>query len=173
MAKLFTDGNKHNELADEVINASTKALSYFFEECQEAIRTKDISAVELYLFYLCQTWFLLKSHILEMGADQNDQMVLFGTIIHKFCNRAASLTFSKNLAAENNNLDFWGQELKKNLIFYQQIANEGGVAELMQVAYNKIIKSDDQDFQSATGKAFLASAYIASVHIEEKLEELM
>lgn len=172
MAKLFTGGNKHNELANEAINASTRAFSYFFREGQKIMNLKDVNTVELYIFYVCQAWFMLESHILEMGADQDDQMRLLITIIYKFCDKAVYLTSSKNSVPENNNLDFWVQEFKKYLIMYKQTINEGGVAKLMQTTYGKIVKSN-QDLESASGKVFLNSTYIASVYIEERLRELM
>lgn len=176
MAKFLTNEQEINELADEVINASSSAFSYFYNESKDLVDLKKINTVELYIFYVCHIWIILESHLMEIGADRDDFGILIGTIAHKFYIKVMSLLSSSPKTSEiilnDNNIDFWSKELNKHLTVYRQLVAEGGIEKFMNTAYSNIIKSKD-DLHSATGKVFLGSVYSATTHIEEKFKELI
>jgi len=177
MTILFKDNDMPAELADEVINASSVAVSYFHSEGRTIFNFNNISAVELYIFYVCQTWFMLHSHLTEKGADTDDLMSMLSSITYKFTLKAVSMVNSKDKKDDVSKLTkddaiFWGAEFKKNLNYYQQVVAEGGVDRLMRTAFKDIIKSD-QELESDAGKIFLGSVYATSVHIEEKLNNIL
>jgi len=175
-AKFLTDEQKNNELGDEVMNSASSAFSYFRNESQGLVDLKSINTVELYIFYVCHIWIILESHLMEIDADRDDFDILTGMIAHKFYIKAMSLVASSSKTNEvilnNNNIDFWSQELNKHLTVYRQLVTEGGIEKFMNTAYFNIIKSKD-DLRSDIGKVFLNSVYLATTQIEEKFKELI
>ncbi|MBP9701415.1 MAG: hypothetical protein KBD47_00340 [Candidatus Pacebacteria bacterium] len=181
MNKISINPSDISKLADAVVEATTRSFTFFFKDAEEIFDLKRISVVELQIFQVFHGTAILKSHMRQDGASEQDQAALVDEVISKFSDNVARMLHRRNPTPDGPDFEYWKPELRERFEYYQAFLDPdpSDATILLDVGYKKIFKPGLSNMfarpalDSKFGKVFMSAMYIVTVYVEDKYKELV